>query len=103
MTPRVEKLLICGRDQTRLLDGLAKQVAAVQHELETVGAGLLVRGALCFVGTKLPWFGSSRIGEVPLVGRRGLGKLLGGPGDLTASDRDLIARYLDERFRPAGH
>ncbi len=62
---------------------------------------MIVRGALCFVGTELPWFGSSHLAEVPLVGRRGLGKLLAAPGDLTAQDREVIAQYLHGRFPPA--
>lgn len=100
-SPRVEKLFIGGRDRSGLVEGLAKQVAAVSDELARVGAPMIVRGALCFVGTELPWFGSSHLAEVPLVGRRGLGKLLAAPGDLTAQDREVIAQYLHGRFPPA--
>ena len=75
-SPRVEALFINGRDQTRLVHGLLKQVDAVRHELSAVEAGIAVQGALCFVGTELPWFGSSSIADVPVVGRRGLAKLL---------------------------
>lgn len=96
-SPRKERLFIRGRDQTDLLLGLAKQVAAVRVELEKVGLAMPVRGALCFVGTELPWFGES-IGEVPLVGRRGLAKLLKRPGPLTPGERQAVARALDERF-----
>lgn len=99
-TPRVEKLFIGGRDKTPLLDGLTKQTDAVRAVLAEVSADVPVRGVLCFVGTELPWFGES-IGGVPLVGRRGLGKLLKQPGDLGADDRDAIATYLESRFIPA--
>lgn len=58
------------------------------------------RGALWFVGTELPWFGDS-IGEVPLVGRRGLGKMLTRDGDLTAEERTVVAEYLADRFPAA--
>jgi hypothetical protein len=99
-SPRVERLFIHGRDKTALLDGLAGQVTAVRAALSTVGADVPVRGALCFVGTELPWFGTS-IGDVPLVGRRGLGKLLTKPGDLAAGERTAVASFLDQHFPPA--
>jgi hypothetical protein len=97
-SPRVETLYIGGRDRTSLVHGLLKQVAAVRTDLETANADVPVRGALCFVGTELPWFGSSRIADVPLVGRRGLAKLLRSAGDLRSADRDAVAAFLDRRF-----
>jgi hypothetical protein len=100
-SPRTESLYINGRDKTPLVHGLVKQMEAVRRELESVQAGVTVRGALCFVGTELPWFGSSIIADVPLVGRRGLSKLLRSPGDLEPAERDAIAAFLDHRFPPA--
>jgi hypothetical protein len=100
-TPRVEQLYIGGRDQTRLVLGLQKQVAAVASELASVHADIPVHGALCFVGTELPWFGSSAIAGVPLVGRRGLARLLRSAGDLAAEDREVIGEFLAARFVPA--
>jgi hypothetical protein len=99
-TPRVEKLFIARRDKTSLLDGLHKQRDVVRAVLGEVSADIPVRGVLCFVGTELPWFGEN-IGGVPLVGRRGLGKLLKQPGDLSADDRAALAAYLESRFVPA--
>lgn len=99
-SPRVERLFIAGRDKSSLLEGLAHQVETVRTVLGGVGAEIPVRGALCFVGTELPWFGGS-IGDVPLVGRRGLAKLMKRAGDLAADDREAIAQYLDSRFVPA--
>ncbi len=100
-SPRTESLYINGRDRTPLVHGLVKQVEAVRRELETVQAGVIVRGALCFVGTELSWFGSSSIADVPLVGRRGLSNLLRASGDLEPVDRDAIAAFLDHRFPSA--
>lgn len=100
LRPRTERLVIRGRDQTKLLDGLAGQVAAVTAELAQVGAEVPVRGALCFVGTELPW-GGETVGGVPLVGRRGLAKVLRRPGDLGADARAAVATYLADRFPPA--
>lgn len=84
-------------DKSSLLDGLTKQVEAVRTVLTPVDTDAAVRGALCFVGTDLPWFGE-RIGNVPLVGRRGLSKLMKQPGDLAAEDRAALAAYLESRF-----
>jgi hypothetical protein len=101
LSPRVERLYIGGRDKTSLPDGLAGQVDAVRAVLATVSADVPVRGALCFVGTELPWFGSSSIAGIPLAGRRGLGRLLKQPGDLAPDDRAALAAYLEGRFIPA--
>lgn len=100
LRPRTERLYIAGRDKTSLLEGLARQVDAVRGELAAVEADVPVRGALCFVGTELPWFGDSVAG-VPLVGRRGLGKILKRDGDLTPDERTAVAAYLAERFPAA--
>jgi hypothetical protein len=99
-TPRVEKLYIAGRDKTALLDGLARQVEAVAAQLASVDASVPVRGALCFVGTELPWFGET-IRGVPLVGRRGLAKLLKQPGEFGRDDREALTAFLARRFPSA--
>ncbi len=99
-SPRVERLYIARRDKTSLLASLAKQVAAVAAELAPTHPGVPVHGTLCFVGTELPWFGES-IGGVPLVGRRGLARLLKRSGNLSRDDRVAIAEFLAGRFPPA--
>jgi hypothetical protein len=99
-SPRIERLFIAGRDRTKLVDGIERQVEAVTSQLESHGATVLVCGALCFVGTELPWFGDT-IRGVPLVGHRGLTKLLKRPGDLTRADREAIAAFLARRFPSA--
>ena len=100
-SPRVEDLYIAGRKRTALLAGLAKQVAAVEAELASVGAHVPVRGALCFVGTELPWFRAS-IAGVPLVGLRAMAKFIKRPGDLDAEEREAVAVFLATRFVAAG-
>lgn len=100
LSPRVQRLFIAGRDRTSLLQGLAGQVEAVRRELAAVQASVPVAGALCFVGTELPWFGQ-QIGQTPLVGRRGLVKLLRADGELTGPDRQALLAYLAGRFPPA--
>lgn len=100
LSPRVEKLYIAGRDKTSLVTGLQNQVDLVKIALVEVDAPIQVRGALCFYGTELPWFGET-IGDVPLVGRRGLAKLLKKEGPLATEEREALASYLSGRFPPA--
>ena len=100
-TPRTESLYINGRDRTSLVHGLLKQVDSVRRELDSVHVAVPVQGALCFVGTELPWFGKSSIVGVPLIGRPGLAKLLCVAGDLGAAERADVAAFLGQRFPPA--
>jgi len=51
------KLIIGGRDQTKLVDGLAKQVGLVEAVMAELAAGAAVHGALCFVDSELPMLG----------------------------------------------
>lgn len=101
LSPRVERLYINGRDQTKLVEGVQRQVTAVSAELQASNALVPVYGALCFVGTELPWFGASAIDGVRLLGRRALRKLLLAPGDLADEERVVIAEFLGTRFVPA--
>lgn len=53
--PRVERLVVGGRDCTKLVEGVLKQVALVQ----AVAGDVPVNGALCFVGADWPLFGGA--------------------------------------------
>lgn len=79
LRPRVEKLIVAGRDRTSLVDGMVKQVAVVK---DAVGEGVPVRGVLCFVDSDWPLLGSAFvIRDVTVLWPRRLRKLLS-----TASD-----------------
>lgn len=54
--PRVESLLIGGRDGTKLVDGVQKQVSLVRDALQGT---VPVHGALCFLEADWPIFGGS--------------------------------------------
>ena len=99
--PRVEQLWIAGRNRTKLVEDVIKQAEAVSRELAAADAPVRVHTALCFVGTDLPLFGSSKIGDVALVGRRGLRKLVQRPGPLRSEDLPALQAYLAGRFPPA--
>ncbi|MGO1318078.1 MAG: NERD domain-containing protein, partial [Cellulomonadaceae bacterium] len=55
LRPRVEKLFVGGRDRTRLIDGVIKQVELVRSLVDPVP----VTGALCFVDASWPLFGGA--------------------------------------------
>lgn len=98
LRPRVEKLVVGTRDQTKLVEGVHKQVDLVRAALEAVGvADVPVRGVLCFVEADWPLFGGSFVIDgVAVLWPKKLAEILsaGGPLDDAAVDRahrDLAA------------
>jgi hypothetical protein len=86
LRPRVEKLLVGGRDRTKLVDKVEKQVDLVR---EIVAGELPVRGVLCFVDADWPLIGGAfRIREVEALWPKKLYAKLREPG---AIDADTIA------------
>ena len=65
-------LKVAGRDQTKLVDDLAKQVALVTAPVAALELDIPVRGCLCFVDTELPLLGTPTIDGLTIFGRRGL-------------------------------
>jgi Nuclease-related domain len=52
-----ERLYVAGRDRTGLVDGIDRQVAAVENVLKKEGLELVpVHAALCFVNSEWGWF-----------------------------------------------
>ncbi len=102
------KLKIAGRDQTKLIDGLAKQVAVVQAVLEEVAPEVPVHGCLCFVAPEgfmadsgLPVLRTLKINGYPLYYPRRLARRLNHPGQLTPEQTCQIRATLAERLAPA--
>lgn len=99
MRPRVEKLMIGGRDRTRLVDGVRRQVDVVD---DILGELLLpVRGVLCFVGADWPLLGGDFTTRgVQVLWPRKLVKLVTatpyGPVDVPA-----VHQHLARHLRPA--
>lgn len=94
------KLTIAGRDQTKLIDGLAKQVARVEAGLADIARDVPVRGALCFVDAELPLLGKLTFKGYPLLYPRGLAKRVNAPGPVPPERVHAIAARLAERFPP---
>ena len=89
------KLLIRGRDKTKLIEGLTHQVEAVRTALgrETSAD---VHACLCFVGgnAEMPLLRKLRFGEYPLLYPRQLAKWLNRSGGLDATQRRVLAEAL---------
>ena len=70
------KLTIAGRDKTKLVDGLARQVKLVRTAIAAIAPGLPVQGALCFVDADLPLLSTPTINAYPLPQPTALAKQL---------------------------
>jgi hypothetical protein len=102
------KLRIAGRDRTKLVDGLAKQVAVVEETLADLAPEIPVHGCLCFVAPEgfmadsgLPVLRTLRIKGYPLYYPRRLARHLNRSGPLTPEQARQIHVALAERLAPA--
>jgi hypothetical protein len=95
------RLMVNSRDQSKLLEGLSRQLAVVREALGVAGHGdVLVQGVLCFTTGNLPRFKTLKIGEYLVVDRRRLGKQLDADGPLAAAAIDVIAHVLAAALPP---
>jgi hypothetical protein len=89
------KLMIRGRDRTKLIDGLDRQVHAVRRALTASGhPGMPVQGVLCFVSADLPLLGAQKMRGHLLLHRRALAKRLNKNGPLQSLAIDSLAHAL---------
>ncbi len=102
------KLKINGRDRTKLVDGLERQVAHVRAALAHVGGDVSVQGCLCFVAPQgffadvgLPMLRTLKIKGYPLYHPRRLAKRLNQQGSITADQARRLQAELDRRLTPA--
>jgi hypothetical protein len=96
-TPR---LLIRGRDCTKLIDGLERQIAAVRAALDGYQE-ITVRGARCFTKADLPFLRTQTFRGHLLLYRRALAKRLNADGPLSAASVEQLARHLSTLLPPA--
>lgn len=102
------KLEIGGRDRTKLVDGIRKQVAAVQAVLDAVAPDVPVRGCLCFLAPEgfladsgLPVMRTLKIKGYPLYYPRRLAKRLNRKGPVTPEQAQSINAHLAASLQPA--
>jgi hypothetical protein len=89
-----EKLIIRGRNRTKLVDSLKKQQAGVEQALESSHVPTRVRAMFCFLDSDLPWGENQSIQGLLIRGGRRTAKILNTPGDLTADRRRDIWKHL---------
>lgn len=97
LRPRVEKLMVGGRDKSRLVDGVLWQVECVRKAVPDAP----VRGILCFVDSEWPLLaGPFTVNGVEVLWPRKLVGRLTAVGPALA-DVDKVAGVLANRLRPA--
>lgn len=102
------KLVIAGRDKTKLVDGLKRQVDAVKAGLSIIEQDVPVGGCFCFInpdgqagGSGIPLLRTLEIDGFPLFYPRRLSKQLKRPGPLGAEQIAVLAEVLVELFPAA--
>lgn len=102
------RLMIAGRDRTPLVEGLERQVRAIDAALRRIAAGTPIHGCLCFVAPRgaiadsgLPLVRTLSIDGFPLLYPRRLAARLRRPGAIAPGERRSIAAALAVRFPPA--
>ena len=96
------KLRIQGWDQTKMLDGLDRQVAAVRDVMAgEPPEAVPIQAALCFTEADLPMLRTASMRGHLLTYRRRLIKRINAPGPLTADAIDGTARRLADALPPA--
>jgi hypothetical protein len=99
LTRRERRLRIGGRDRTKLVEGVERQIEVVRHALGELDApGVGVAGALCFAdGRGLPWR-RLHVRGVLIDAPRRVAELASRTGDLHPEDvlrlRDGLARLF---------
>jgi hypothetical protein len=94
-------LRIGGRDKTKLIEALRRQVDVVKAALAEAAPGVPVNGAISFVGDGLPAFGNLSFDGYPIRSPRRLAKLLNQPGELTEPMIRALAIELTKLFPSA--
>jgi hypothetical protein len=99
---RHQVLRIAGRDQTKLIDGVERQLHAVAAVLARAGIETDLRGALCFPRPDgLPIFRQLTVREIVIDGPRQIAKLVCRDGALDHEQIDRIWRHLATALPPA--
>ena len=93
LRPRTEKLTVAGRDRTKLVDGVLKQVQVLEAILAQ--DAVQVRGVLCFIGADWPLVGGAfETRGVAVVWPKRLYASLREPGPLTGREIDRVHATL---------
>ena len=102
-SPRVTFLMVGGRNQTKLVDGVHKQVSLVRSALDAAGfAEVPVRGMLCFIEANWPLIGGSFVIDgVDVLRPNKAAEHLLTAGDLDEAMTERLHRSLAATFPAA--
>lgn len=104
---RVERLFVKGRDRTKLVTGMERQIDAVRAAFDRfdVGPEAPIIPILCFVGIENWGLLDPRftVADVEVLWPRALRKLFRRQGPLTGTARTKYARLLSTQLSPASH
>lgn len=96
------RLLVGGRDRTKLVEKLASQILVVDRVTVDVALPTVVTPVLCFVEAEWGIFTKPlQLSGVHILWPKALMKLLRRPGPLSADQIDHAAQRIRERLRPA--
>jgi hypothetical protein len=98
--PRTEHLLVGGRDKTKLVDGVLRQVEVLQRAMDDHSSAP-VRGVLCFVDGDWPLFGTLEVRGVPVLPPRKTTALCKAEGPFGEREIRAIALAVATVLRPA--
>lgn len=93
-----KKLVIAGRDRTKLVEGMQRQMEVVREVLLEHDRGVSVQGALCFIDANMPLFGLSDFNGVKLTRPKAIAKSLNRPGPIDREQREVLTRLLAQRL-----
>jgi hypothetical protein len=97
------KLMIRGRDRTKLARGLSRQVDAVRKAIGAAAPPVDVHGCLCFVGgdAEMPLLRKLSFDGYPLLYPKRLARWLNRPGELGTEEMRALAETLARALPPA--
>ena len=99
LRPRVERLVVGGRDCTRLVDGVLRQADRVSKALDRDHPGTAVLGMLCFVDADWPLIGGSfTTRDVHILWPKRAATLLQEPGALAAEQISALTLSVSAAF-----
>jgi len=96
------RLTVAGRDQTRLVAGVHRQVRHVEQALSGVHPGVAVFGALCFIDSDWALFAKPfSVDGILVTWGKALRQRLAAPGPLDEHARLAVQRTLARALPPA--
>ena len=105
---RAPQLVIAGRDKTKLVDALERQVEAVRSAMGSIAPEVPVKACFCFInpagqagGSGIPLVRTLSIKGHPLLYPRRLAKRLNEPGELGPEQMRSVAEALARQFPSA--